>query len=78
MVSFGSDVVVRRGVRRREPKPDIPLELIAYNDGVCFGVYRSLKIKTNVSSCSRRLSFAEGTLRSEVGTGYNKFRSRHT
>ena len=30
MVSFGNNVVVRRGVRRREPKPDIPLELITY------------------------------------------------
>jgi hypothetical protein len=48
MVSFGNDVVVRRGVRRREPKSDIPLELITYNDGVCFGGYGSEKIKTDV------------------------------
>ena len=78
MVSFRNDVVVRRRVRRREPKSDIPLELITCNGGVCLGGYGSERIKANVSSSSRRLSSADGRLQSEGGTGNNQFRARHT
>ena len=77
-MSFRNDVVVRRRVRRREPKSDIPLELITCNDGVCSGGYESEKgKKTNVSSCSRRLSCADGRLQPEVSTGNNQFHSGH-
>ena len=45
MVTFRNDVVVCRRIRRREPKSDIPLELITCNGGVCLGGYESEEIK---------------------------------
>jgi hypothetical protein len=73
MVSFRNDVVVRRRVRRREPKSDIPLELVTCGGGVCLGGYESERIKTNVSSCSRRWLSAEGSLQREVSAVLTKF-----
>ena len=77
MVSFRNDGVICRRVRRREPESDIPLELITCNDGVCLRGYGSKKIKTNVSSCSCRMSSAGWKLQPEVSTSNNQFRVRY-
>ena len=76
-MSFPNHVMVRRRVGRREPKPDIPFELVTCNGSFCL-CGGGLKIrKTNVSSCSLHLRSVEGGLQPGVSTRNTQFCAGH-